>query len=120
MHCLATTTVRHPDIGRDGHLRIRSLRLRAGPSSERVRLTFAERAMSWNHWEAALWAFHSSQSFDEGALMAANLGDDADTTAAIYGQIAGAYYGAEAIPPKWRSKLAHRELITEMADSLHR
>ncbi len=70
--------------------------------------------------EAALWAFHSSQSFDEGTLMAANLGDDADTTAAIYGQIAGAYYGAEAIPPKWRSKLAHRELITEMADSLHR
>ncbi len=51
--------------------------------------------------------------------MAANLGDDADTTAAIYGQIAGACYGAEAIPSRWRSKLAHRELITEMADSIH-
>ena len=69
--------------------------------------------------EAALWAFHNSKSFEEGALMAANLGDDADTTAAIYGQIAGAYYGAEAIPSGWRSKLAHVELIARMADKLY-
>ena len=69
--------------------------------------------------EAALWAFHNSQSFRDGALMAVNLGDDADTTAAIYGQIAGAYHGAEAIPSGWRSKLAHVELITRMADNLH-
>jgi ADP-ribosylglycohydrolase len=41
--------------------------------------------------EAALWAFHRSDSFREGALRAVNLGDDADTTAAIYGQLAGAY-----------------------------
>ena len=51
--------------------------------------------------------------------MAANLGDDADTTAAIYGQIAGAYHGAESIPSEWRSKLMHVELITSMADSLY-
>ena len=69
--------------------------------------------------EAALWAFHNSQDFREGALMAANLGDDADTTAAIYGQIAGAHYGAESIPSEWRSKLMHVELITSMADSLY-
>jgi ADP-ribosyl-[dinitrogen reductase] hydrolase len=43
--------------------------------------------------EAALWAFHKSSSFEEGALLAVNLGDDADTTGAVYGQIAGAYYG---------------------------
>ena len=48
--------------------------------------------------EAALWAFHKSQDFRQGALEAANLGDDADTTAAIFGQIAGAHYGAEGIP----------------------
>jgi ADP-ribosylglycohydrolase len=42
--------------------------------------------------EAALWAFHRSDSFREGALRAVNLGDDADTTGAIYGQLAGAYY----------------------------
>ena len=51
--------------------------------------------------------------------MAANLGDDADTTAAIYGQIAGAHYGAESIPSEWRSKLTDVELITCMADSLY-
>ena len=69
--------------------------------------------------EAALWAFHNSQDFGEGALMAANLGDDADTTAAIYGQIAGAHYGAESIPFEWRSKLTDEELIIHMADSLY-
>ena len=48
--------------------------------------------------EAALWAFYRSDDFKEGALLAANLGDDADTTTAIYGQLAGAYYGVEGIP----------------------
>ena len=69
--------------------------------------------------EAALWAFHKSHDFREGALLAANLGDDADTTAAIYGQIAGAYYGAEAIPAKWREQLTMATEITSIADSFH-
>ncbi len=69
--------------------------------------------------EAALWAFQKSRDFREGALMAANLGDDADTTAAIYGQIAGAYYGVEAIPAKWRTLLTMSAEITAMADSLY-
>ncbi len=68
--------------------------------------------------EAALWAFSKSHDFREGALLAVNLGDDADTTGAIYGQIAGAHYGAEAIPPEWRSRLAMVGTITSMADSL--
>ena len=68
--------------------------------------------------EAALWAFSKSQNFREGALLAVNLGDDADTTGAIYGQIAGAHYGAEAIPPEWRSRLAMADTITSMADAL--
>jgi len=46
--------------------------------------------------EAALWAFHRGGSFQEGCLMAVNLGDDADTTGAVYGQLAGAYYGEKA------------------------
>ena len=69
--------------------------------------------------EAALWAFHESGDFREGALLAANLGDDADTTAAIYGQIAGAHYGAEAIPAEWREVLTMATEITSMADSLY-
>ena len=69
--------------------------------------------------EAALWAFHNSGDFREGALMAANLGDDADTTAAIYGQIAGAHYGATGIPAGWLAKLTMANEITRMADDLH-
>ena len=70
--------------------------------------------------EAALWAFYRSDSFREGALMAVNLGDDADTTGAVYGQIAGVYYGYKGIPKEWRSRIAHRELIESFADQLHR
>ena len=69
--------------------------------------------------QAALWAFHKSQSFREGALLAANLGDDADTTAAIYGQIGGAHYGSEAIPVEWRELLTMATEITSMADKLY-
>jgi ADP-ribosyl-[dinitrogen reductase] hydrolase len=69
--------------------------------------------------EAALWAFERSNSFREGALLAVNLGDDADTTGAIYGQIAGAFYGADGIPPEWKAKLTMCDLITEFADKLY-
>ena len=69
--------------------------------------------------EAALWAFHRTDNFRDGALLAANLGDDADTTAAIVGQIAGAYYGASGIPDGWREKLTMVDEITSMADHLH-
>lgn len=68
--------------------------------------------------EAALWAFHKSGSFAEGALLAVNLGNDADTTGAIYGQIAGAYYGLSGIPAEWSRKLAMRELISDYAGRL--
>ncbi len=50
--------------------------------------------------------------------MAANLGDDADTTAAITGQLAGAYYGFDNIPEKWINKLAMKGLIIELAEKL--
>ena len=68
--------------------------------------------------EAALWTFHHSASFREGALLAVNLGDDADTTGAVYGQLAGAFYGEEGIPVEWRVQLAERELIEAMANRL--
>ena len=68
--------------------------------------------------EAALWAFYNSDSFEEGALLAVNLGNDADTTGAIYGQLAGCYYGINAIPQHWVSILAKSSLIFSMADQL--
>lgn len=68
--------------------------------------------------EAALWAFHRSDNFEDGALMAVNLGDDADTTGAIYGQLAGAFYGLGGIPPRWLDKLHDREKILNFAKRL--
>jgi ADP-ribosylglycohydrolase len=68
--------------------------------------------------EAALWAFYRSESFREGALLAVNLGDDADTTGAIYGQLAGATYGAEQIPSEWGSRVTMRDFILEKTNQL--
>jgi ADP-ribosylglycohydrolase len=68
--------------------------------------------------EAALWAFDRSSSFRDGALLAVNLGDDADTTGAVYGQLAGAYYGEPGIPISWRQRLVMGDLITSLADRL--
>ncbi|HEV2557930.1 MAG TPA: ADP-ribosylglycohydrolase family protein [Microvirga sp.] len=51
-------------------------------------------------------------------LLAANLGEDADTTAAVAGQLAGAVYGLSGLPPEWLERLAWRERITETAASL--
>lgn len=65
--------------------------------------------------EAALWAFHRSTSFSEGCLLAVNLGHDADTTGAIYGQLAGAFYGLEEIPADWRKKIYQSEKILSLA-----
>ena len=69
--------------------------------------------------EAALWAFHHSDSFEEGCLLAVNLGDDADTTAAVYGQLAGAFYGEAGIPATWRARLVQGSLIVDFADRLY-
>ncbi len=68
--------------------------------------------------EAALWAFHKSGSFGDGCLLAANLGEDADTTAAVYGQLAGAFYGESGIPREWTGQLTLREVIVSFADRL--
>lgn len=68
--------------------------------------------------EAALWAFHQSESFREGCLLAVNLGEDADTTAAIYGQLAGAFYGESGIPMEWRGRLAKKPLLDRYAELL--
>ena len=69
--------------------------------------------------EAALWAFHASSTFKEGALLAVNLGDDADTTGAVYGQLAGAFYGAPAIPQAWRDRLYEGDAIRDVAIQLY-
>ena len=68
--------------------------------------------------EAALWCFHHIETFEAAILKAANLGDDADTTAAICGQVGGAFYGESGIPKKWLEKLVMRKEIASLADRL--
>jgi len=69
--------------------------------------------------EAALWCFATTKNFDAAILKSANLGEDADTTAAICGQVAGAHYGESGIPQSWRELVAMREDICELANQLH-
>ncbi len=69
--------------------------------------------------EAALWAFHRSNSFEEGCCQAVNLGGDADTCGAVYGQLAGAFYGERHIPQRWREVLKRRSLIESLAERIY-
>jgi ADP-ribosyl-[dinitrogen reductase] hydrolase len=68
--------------------------------------------------EAALWAFHNSDNFDEAVLKAVNLGDDADTTGAICGQLAGAYWGELGISESLRTGLARMDMIEKALDGI--
>ncbi|MFZ5828461.1 MAG: ADP-ribosylglycohydrolase family protein [Planctomycetota bacterium] len=68
--------------------------------------------------EAALWAFHNAEDFRNAVLRAVNLGDDADTTGAVCGQLAGACWGESAIPADWRDGLVHREMVERYLDKL--
>jgi ADP-ribosyl-[dinitrogen reductase] hydrolase len=68
--------------------------------------------------EAALWSFWTTDSFEAAILQAVNLGDDADTTAAVCGQVAGAFYGETGIPQHWLEKLVMRAEISNLAGRL--
>lgn len=69
--------------------------------------------------EAALWCVDRSESFEEAVLRAVNLGDDADTTGAVTGQIAGALYGEAEIPERWLDRVAWRDEIAALAEGLY-
>lgn len=68
--------------------------------------------------EASIWAVAGAEDFRDAVLRAANLGDDADTTAAIAGQLAGARWGASGIPEAWRRRIVMADRIEVMADRL--
>ena len=67
--------------------------------------------------EATLWCFAQTENYRDCVLLAANLGDDADTTAAQAGQLAGAYYGMQAIPAPWRDRIVLRDTMLELAST---
>jgi len=70
-------------------------------------------------YEAAFWAFETTETFRDCVTLAANLGGDADTVTAVVGQIAGRIYGMEGIPSSWLATLAWREEIETMAADLY-
>lgn len=69
--------------------------------------------------EAALWAFYNTDNFNDGVLLAANLAGDADTVAAIYGQIAGSFYGVSSIKKDWLRKIKYNTMIIKLAIQLY-
>ena len=70
--------------------------------------------------EAALWAFLSTRSFKDGAVKVVNLGDDADTVGAVYGGLAGAFYGLDEIPKEWLEVLQAKSLVDETVEEVVR
>jgi ADP-ribosylglycohydrolase len=68
--------------------------------------------------EAALWAFHDAGDFETAVLRAVNLGDDADTTGAVCGQLAGACWGESGIPARWLEKLGRRDMLESALNGL--
>lgn len=69
--------------------------------------------------EAALWAFYQTDHFNDGVLLAVNLGEDSDTTGAVYGQLAGAYYGVRGIKSEFSDGLWDKKLIETLGQKLY-
>lgn len=61
--------------------------------------------------ETSSWAFHDAETFEEAILKAVNRGDETDTTGAICGQLAGAYWGESGIPESLRAGLARMDML---------
>ena len=64
--------------------------------------------------EAALWAFNTTETFEDGLIAAVNLGGDSDSIGAVYGQLAGAFYGFESIPKRWVESVKTWQLVDEL------
>ncbi len=97
----------------DGHPEIAAI-AQAG-FADRSRDEIASSGYVVHTLEAALWCVHGAAEFREAVLLAANLGDDADTVAAVTGQLAGAIWGEDGIPKEWRKNLAWHQAIRDRA-----
>lgn len=99
-------------------LSAKPLFINAGEWRSKTRDQISSSGYVVNTLEAALWSVWQSEGFGDAVLTAANLGDDSDSVAAVAGQLAGALYGASAIPPEWLGRLAWRDRIEELANAL--
>lgn len=85
---------------------------------ERKIRSLANHGYVMDSFKIAIWGFMTTDSFKEGLLKVVNLGGDADTNGAIYGQLAGAFYGYKAIPRQWRKTLRDEREIAKLATKL--
>ena len=76
-------------------------RTKTGPGKELSRALVNNSGWAVSTLQAALWAFNTTESFEEGLIAAVNLGGDSDSIGAVFGQIAGSFYGFDAIPERW-------------------
>jgi ADP-ribosyl-[dinitrogen reductase] hydrolase len=65
--------------------------------------------------EASLWCFLNTDDYQSAVLKAVNLGEDADTTGAVTGGLAGLFYEVNSIPPEWLEVLVKNEEILDLA-----
>ena len=96
----------------------RVLIINAGEYKQKTRDQIRSSAYVIDTLEAAMWAVWNTDNFRDAILLAANLGDDADSVAATAGQIAGALYGYAGIPQEWKDKLVQHERIASIAGEL--
>jgi ADP-ribosyl-[dinitrogen reductase] hydrolase len=68
--------------------------------------------------QAAMYCFMKTNNYKDAVLMAVNLGDDTDTTAAVTGGLAGLYYGFDTIPEKWIDQIKRSDEIRDLCDRL--
>jgi poly(ADP-ribose) glycohydrolase ARH3 len=73
---------------------------------------------SFNSVPTAIFSFLANHCFEEALVYGVSLGGDTDTIGAMTGAIAGAYWGIEAIPERWKNKLENKKYIEELADKL--
>ena len=71
-----------------------------------------------NTLEAALWAFFGTDTFEDGLVLLVNMGEDADTVGAVFGTLAGAYYGLGGIPARWLAALQKKEMTEAVFQDL--
>ncbi|ADT85209.1 ADP-ribosylglycohydrolase family protein [Thermococcus barophilus] len=67
--------------------------------------------------EASFWAFLRNESFVNAIKEVISLGEDADTTGAVTGGLAGTYYGIGAIPQEWLEKIEAKEYAGEIINT---
>ena len=91
-------------------------RTQKGPGAELKRERVNNSGWAVSTLDAALWAFNTTETFADGLIAAVNLGGDSDSIGAVYGQLAGAYYGFDAIPDRWVKAIKTWRKVDELIE----